>query len=108
MGYRLNIAQIKEVWYGTKLYGYGIDLSKLLSYQFLVSLDKIDGKECWDYGAYNYIVLDKNEFKEFIKLYDEDLFNNPVYYQQEKNEFINKPEIQKLLKSKCDKLLSWL
>lgn len=108
MGYRLEIQRIKpSEYYGTKLYGYSVDLEKLKSYQLLKQLGKVDGTEYWSYGFKGNIILNAKEFKQFIKLYDEDLFNNPIYRQMEKNEFINLPEIQKLLKSKEDKLLNW-
>ena len=54
MGYRLDIYKIKEnenfkkevksIYYGTKLFGYA-DKEELLSYMYLRSIGKLDGKE---------------------------------------------------------------
>ena len=64
MGYRLSIDAIscdyyeneddsrlryhtKQLYYGTKLYGYGLDLEESLSYNFLLALGKFE-----DYDTY--------------------------------------------------------
>ena len=64
MGYRLDIGIIekqeyKNLYYGTKLYGYQLDLTESLSYEFLRTIHKFNGEEYFDYGFYNEIILKK-------------------------------------------------
>ena len=120
MGYRLNISRYKNdkeslfyrtklygYFYGTKLYGY-VDNKKLLSYNYLVQIGKLEGDECFCYGASNDIELNYEEFKIFCTLYDNDLFNYFVIYNWSPNDFLELPEIKKLFKMKLDKYyISW-
>ena len=63
MGYRLDInyldneMEVKNIYYGTKLYGYNLELDKSLSYQFLKTIHKFTGEEYFDYNCYNEIIL---------------------------------------------------
>lgn len=91
MGYRLSIDaigcdyfkdednpilhyHIKQLFYGTKLYGYGLDLEESLSYNFLLSQGKFD-----DYDTYfgddasNEMILNYKQLCFFLKLYSLDL-----------------------------------
>ena len=76
MGYRLAISELEQVYYGTKLFGYVDDETNLKSFKYLKDIDVIKGDEIWDYGFDNPIVLSIKEFKDFRKLYAEDLEEN--------------------------------
>lgn len=97
MGIRLGVyvkegyGEIKNKFYGTKLYGYSIE-EKLLSYEFLQCIGKFDGTEDFNYSNENEIVLNREEFKLFCKLYELDLKNDGVEYS-----FIDDEDIQDLL-----------
>lgn len=102
MGYRLDIGKIenheyKKLFYGTKLYGYQLELSQSLSYEFLKTIHKFNGEEYFDYGCYNEIILNYEELCLFLKLYNIDYNNFPYSKEQEKDLFINLPEIKDIL-----------
>ena len=115
MGYRLDIKMVGKAqpkFYGTKLYGY-TEEEQLKSYQWLMShkyLEPLlkDGHYIWTYYFDNPIVMHVKEFKEFVKLYNED-YNKYSPYLHEEDCFINDPEIKKFLKLDDDKLvvLTW-
>ena len=99
MGYRLEISEINYKASGGKLFGY-VDKEKLKSHKWLLEKGFIDGDEYWDYGCNPQIVLNHEEFKEFIKLYKEDL---KEFYQYDLEELFFKD----LLENDNDKLLEW-
>ena len=72
MGYRLEISEIKYKACGGKLYGYS-DEKQLKSYKYLVGKGYLDGDKYFSYGYNPSIPLRADEFKEFIKLYNEGL-----------------------------------
>lgn len=88
MGYRLYV-QCKDKpeisYYGTKLYGYVKDETKLLSYEYLRRIGKlqemVDNQNPfakvedleWDYCYYNHFDLTHDQFSDFITLYAQDL-----------------------------------
>lgn len=109
MGYRLEISKIKYTGVcGGKLYGYTDDetLHKMKSYEWLKKNEYIEGDECWGYGFNPQIVLNKEDFIEFVKLYNEDL-NNFYDCYNEKDWFINNEEIIKLMNDDSKKILEW-
>ena len=103
MGYRLNIDEHK--YYGTKLYGY-VNEKQLKSYKYLEKNKIIDGDECWFDGTENRIFLQPDEFKKFIKLYNQDI-NKEYADKRNKDWFINEKEIQELLESENPKIIYW-
>lgn len=101
MGYRLEIRkitgdgdnEIKNIFYGTKLYGYE-DYTDLLSAIYLYSIGKIEKDDYFNYGTNHLICLNKKEFTIFCNLYNIDMEKNQ--FEDEKNNwFINQEEIQK-------------
>lgn len=103
MGYRLEISKIEYKESGGKLFGYVEDETKLESWKWLKNHEFITGDEYWDYGCNPQIVLDDDEFKEFIELYIFDLHN---YYKYEiDSDWIK--SLRDLAKTKEDKLLEW-
>lgn len=103
MGYRLDINyldlynenEVKNLYYGTKLYGYNLELDKSLSYKFLKTIHKFSGEEYFDYGDYNEIILNYEELCLFLELYNID-YNNFYEYKKEDNEFLEQKEIKDL------------
>ena len=78
MGYRLCVEQIQKEpqFYGTKLYGYVDDVTKLKSFQWLAEHNMINPEEdkyCWDSEASMDIRMTASEYREFITLYREDI-----------------------------------
>lgn len=91
MGYRLSIDAIscdyykneddprldyhtKQLYYGTKLYGYGLDLEESFSYNFLLALGKFEDYDTYfGYSANNEIILNYKQLCFFLKLYSLDL-----------------------------------
>lgn len=76
MGYRLEISKVTSLACGNKLYGY-IDpetLHKCKSWQWLDEHGYLDPneKDKWTYGYSHEMLLLKDDFEEFIKLYIED------------------------------------
>ena len=59
--------------------------------------------EYFNYGFSGDIVLTDEEFKEFVKLYNEDCNDEKM----PKDWFINQEEIKELLESNQDKVLQW-
>lgn len=111
MGYRLCIEQIQKEpqLYGTKLYGYVTDVTKLKSFQWLAEHNKIDPEEdryCWEGYASMDIRMTANEFRDFIDLYAEDLSTE---YNYQWNHF-HEDEVgifMELYESDNDKIVSW-
>lgn len=106
MGYRLEISKIEHSACGGKLYGYIPDneLKNLKSYKWLLVHRYITGtdEEYWDYGLSPTIILSNIEFKEFIRLYNEDF--------KEYNDFDiieSSKEMQELIESNENKFLEW-
>lgn len=110
MGYRLNICYlntenypwtIDDIYYGTKLYGYGMDLKESKSYNYLIKKEKFEGDELFVYGNNNLICLTYKELKNFLILYNEDYnkygYNYLYLDEEEKNIFINDETIKDLL-----------
>lgn len=101
MGYRLDInyidygMEVKNLYYGTKLYGYNLELDKSLSYKFLKTIHKFTGDEYFDYNCYNEITLNYEELCLFLELYNID-YNNYCEYKKEDNEFLEQTEIKDL------------
>ena len=102
MGYRLEISELKYKACGGKLYGY-VDETKLKSYKYLLDKGYLYGDEYFNYGFSGDIVLTDEEFKEFVKLYNEDCNDEKM----PKDWFINQEEIKELLESNQDKVLQW-
>lgn len=113
MGYRLEISKSEHKKRCGKLYGYVENEKELKSYKWL----KINGflknlvDDWYDYNVNPKIILDSNEFKEFIKLYNEDMNENmPGDLKTsgfEKDWVINDETIQELLNDFEDKILEW-
>lgn len=112
MGYRLEIHKSKYTGFsGGKLYGY-IDtdkLKELKSFRWLVDryyLEENDANR-FNYGFNPKIVLEDKDFKEFMKLYEEDF---EKYYSYDKGWFyeqIHSEQFKELLEDDCDKILEW-
>ena len=102
MGYRLEISEIKYKACGGKLYGYE-DEKQLKSHDYLVKKGYLDGDEYFSYGFEGNIVLSSEEFKEFIKLYNQEM--NEI--SKNKDWVIKQEEMQELLENNEDKLLQW-
>lgn len=104
MGYRLEISKIKYKASGGKLYGY-TETDNLKSFKYLYNKGYVDEDEYWSYGFNPQIVLTAKEFKEFIKLYINDLKDYYNYSEEEKN--VITQDLIRLSKTKGDKLLEW-
>lgn len=86
MGYRLEVDRVKTEYIGSggKLYGYLSKerLMELKSYQWLLDMDFITGTqhEYWGYGYHPEILLNAQNFRRFIELYEEDYYKiNPEH-----------------------------
>lgn len=106
MGYRLEISEVKYKACGGKLFGY-CDEEKLKSYKYLLDKGYLDGDEYFTYGFSGDIVLNSDEFKEFIELYNEDCNKQNRLNGSEKDLIINDKKIKELLESEEDKLIQW-
>ena len=78
MGYCLGVSVIKDVCYGTKLYGYleredAEAHEHLKSYQFLKRKGFIKGDEVFSYAFRGNFRLRPSEAREFLQLYAEDM-----------------------------------
>ena len=104
MGYRLEISRIIDSDLGgTKLYGYVEDVTKLKSWNWLVNNGHLneENKLFFEWDGNPSIILSKDEFRDFTKLYWEDIkdFRNPEW---------NMPDtIKDLIEEDCSKLLEW-
>ena len=107
MGYRLNIDFLqcddipytyKELYYGTKLYGYNLDLEDSLSYDYLKTLGLFNGNEYFDYSFKNLVALNYKQLKIFLELYNID-YNKYGFMieEQDKDCFKNDETIKNLL-----------
>lgn len=109
MGYRIDIRDTKNPnlrFYGTKLYGYVHDESKLLSCQYLISIGKInDDVFIWDYPFPHEITLTAEEFREFMQLYEKDFDGFGKYGTL--SEYPDYSVIQELMKTDSDKFIDW-
>lgn len=111
MGYRLGVKtidendNIKDIYYGTKLYGY-VDEQDLLSFKYLVILNKLDEDAYFNYGASHRIFLTYDEFKLFIYLYNEDLkkYRSEYFKNEPDNTFLK--EFYNL-DDECMYILEW-
>lgn len=91
MGTRLTIKKTEpEFFYGTKLYGYTGDIKKLKSFQFLIKHDYIPF-DCDDVEQMPPVVMAVCDFKEWIKLYNEELKYSPYNRKDDllKDKFIS-------------------
>lgn len=102
MGYRLFVEKVGKdnpKYYGTKLYGY-YDEKKLKSYQLLIKKGYLNENKYynwWSYSCDNAILMRAEDFREFAKLYEEDLNQ---YYEDDHNpaDFIEDEDIQAFMK----------
>ena len=114
MGYRIQIEkvtinenwdkEIKNVYYGTKLYGY-VENKELISFMYLVSIGKCPEDYYFDYNSSIEIPLNKKELTIFLTLYSMDLDNSKLGYYKDKKKgwFLETPEIkEELLKELPD------
>lgn len=103
MGYRLSVDAIscdyhkneddsrldyhtKQLYYGTKLYGYGLDLEESLSYNFLLALGKFEDYDTYfGYSASEELILNYKQLCFFLKLYSLDLDKNIEEYNKDYN-----------------------
>lgn len=116
MGVRLLIElkrTNKALFYGTKLYGYGVDIHPLeyKGIKYLYDNGYIDKAEIdWfvDVIQFMTINIDGKHLKEFLIEYDKDLKKFEVYGTTEKD-FLKAKEIKKILKDSDDKkyCISW-
>ena len=114
MGYRLEMSKVKYHTCGGKLYGY-CDTKELKSYQWLLDngyLEGIDEKnQGFTFAECNgnpQIVLRPSEFKQFIELYNEDCNElKSDWISWDKDNIINKKEIQELINGEDNILLEW-
>ena len=101
MGYRLSVDAIscdyykneddprldfhtKQLYYGTKLYGYGLDLEESLSYNFLLALGKFEDYDTYfGYSASEELILNYKQLCFFLKLYSLDLDKNIEEYNKD-------------------------
>ena len=122
MGYRLEISEltnsgVKEGIYASKLFGYVDDESELSSYKFLKDnhiLEKEFDEECvkndtcfFGYGSEPKFTLTPEQFRMFMKLYEEDLltFRNTDYvdllWEEEQERY------RDMLLSENPKIITW-
>lgn len=101
MGYRLEMSKIKYCACGGKLFGYVDNIEELESYKWLLNKGYIDGTEYWYYGFNPQIILNHNEFVEFIEIYKKE------YKELHNTDFLDNKELNNLIKSKDDVLLEW-
>lgn len=111
MGFRLSVVckNNKDLeFYGTKLFGYVHDETKLESWKYLKDLGKLDeigmGDECaWWGGCTDDIELSEKEFELFIRAYAKDLLVNCYYSDTEW--FMM--ELDPILREPGNKIISW-
>ena len=79
MGYRPTIicGELRHEF--GKFYGY-VNLSNLLSIEFLKNNHKINDEEIFNYSLYTEIEFTADEFREFIDLYEKDINNYDFSY----------------------------
>lgn len=109
MGYRPEFKDTNNqglCFYGTKLYGYVSDESKLPSCQFLVLIGKVDPEEIewWGYGFTHEMVLTPEQFRNFMDLYEKDYYD---FRGCSLSEYPDYSIIQKLKESENDKHIEW-
>lgn len=107
MGYRPEFKDMENpdlCFYGTKLYGY-TDESALSSFQYLLSIRKVERDTIWDYGSPNEMTLTAEQFRKFMQLYEKDF--------DERSEYLNLCEyhdyniIRALMQTESDKHIEW-
>jgi hypothetical protein len=106
MGYGMEIQECAPAVYGGKLFGYG-DARKMKSFRFLVDLRKLSEEDefCFDARGQMPIQLNAEQFRIFVKLYDEDrkdLWGNELISTLQEI-----PEVMEMMNSSRDKLLHW-
>ena len=110
MGFRLSVRckDNKDVeYYGSKLFGYVKDETKLESWKYLKNLGKLDeigmGDECawWD-GYVGDIELSEKEFNLFIGYYVKDLTDK----YGDTGDFMK--SMYPILKEPGEKIISWV
>ena len=122
MGYRLEISEltdsgVKKGVYASKLFGYVDDESELSSYKFLkdnhflekeFDEDDVKNDNCfWGYGIEPEFILTAEQFRTFMKLYEEDLlkFRNIEYkecmFEEEQKRYND------MLLSENPKMITW-
>lgn len=111
MGYRLEVSKITQVFYGTKLFG-NYENEELKSYKWLQDNGYIDYDEYFyfGYGFEGNIVMDVKDFKEFAKVYNDDLNRLEKDYKWfKKDVFINEKAIKKIFKMRDYEkiMISW-
>ena len=108
MGYRPAIIEIEykpeRDWYGTKLYGYVDDTYALESCKYLLEIGAITDDYAWGYGCDGDVVLTAKEFREWIRLYDEDLKREMGYSLEVMQEW---EKLKRMIDSDNDKLIQW-
>lgn len=119
MGYRIDI-RCKDNqdlhYYGTKLYGYVNDESKLLSYEYLKRIGKLDEivnidvnnfesveDIKWDYCFDCHFVLKAEQFSTFIGLYAQDLCDK----YDSRFAFLFLKELIPIIAEHGDKYIEW-
>lgn len=106
MGYGMEIQECAPSVYGGKLFGYG-DTSTMKSFRFLVDLRKLGEEDaiCFECSAEMPILLNAEQFRTFIKLYDEDL--KDLWGDELISTLREIPEVMELMNSRRDKVLHW-
>lgn len=119
MGYRLSIecdGNPDLHYYGTKLYGYVNDESKLLSYEYLKRIGKLDEIAAmdinnfetvedikWDYCFDCHFTLTAEQFATFIGLYAQDLCDK----YDSRVAFLFLKELIPIIAEPGDKYIEW-
>ena len=113
MGYRLEISKVEYRACGGKLYGYAGNTAeelgirdKLKSVKWLLDNNFVSKETFWNYGYDNPIILNKEEYKEFIKLYAEDKKEYHKKYGEELDKDYFKDAFE-LAEEDGDKLIEW-
>lgn len=110
MGFRLDVYKKQNMFYGTKLYGYVGDETKLLSYQYLIDEQLIEKDKYYhfDYGMELELILKKGQLLKFLELYNIDYKTHFKENLLEDNEeFKNLYEKVKSDREYQDYILTW-
>ena len=110
MGYRLEVTDLANHnrYYGTKHYGYVINENekKLGSYKYLLSIEKFCGDEFFEYGCENTCILNAEQFRKFIELYNEEYLSG-ISWKFPHN-ILEEDEMKVIYESQNDKRIRWL